>query len=86
MIPLASVVLLFVKIKVMFGGNTYTPPRFTINGFFFFFSCSGEISGEIVSKPNLMGGAFYSFSWQRGAWWLPDGCLNDHGEGPSIYL
>jgi hypothetical protein len=23
-----------------------------------------RISGEIVSKPNLVGGAFYSFSWQ----------------------
>lgn len=25
-----------------------------------------RISGEIVSKPNLVGGAFYSFSWQVG--------------------
>lgn len=65
MIPLASVVFLFVKIKVMFCRELIHPSQIHNQlTFFFFFFGRGVISGEIVSKPNLMGGAFYSFSWQ----------------------
>lgn len=65
MIPLASVVFLFDKIKVMFCRELILiplPDSQSANSFFFF--GRGVLSGEIVSKPNLMGGAFYSFSWQ----------------------
>lgn len=64
-IPPGSVVFLFVKIKVMFcRALILTPLPDSKSANFFFFFGRGLISGEIVSKPNLMGGAFYSFSWQ----------------------